>query len=219
MGYDRSLISAWDMSNINPPDVGWRNLGNDGVGVGLVAATDIVDGIAGGMATEFDGTEFVDVAASADFNFGLTSFSVAFWMKPAGIVGINDHVINHGGAGVSLGWNIQQTNDTLTSRINDGSAVTFSSAAVLLPGTWAHVIAVYDRSLTGRMYINGALSGVPVDISGEGDIEILAVLTFGGNNVHGAPYFGVLDDIRIYGAALTGLQCADLHSRSARGAT
>lgn len=57
MGYTQDLVSHWQMSDINPQDIGFRGLGNHGVGTGLVTATDIVDGIAGGKATEFNGTD------------------------------------------------------------------------------------------------------------------------------------------------------------------
>ena len=55
--YARHLVSCWDMSTINPPDLGWKGNGNDGVGTGLVAATDIVEGVAGSKATRYNGTD------------------------------------------------------------------------------------------------------------------------------------------------------------------
>ncbi len=211
MGYDRSLISAWDMSTINPVDVGWRNLGNDGVGVGLVAATDIVDGIAGGKATEYNGVnERTDIGTAV--------------MEPAA-------------EGSITGWFKAHVGHPVTGSIwakgNLFAGLYFSGATTLhfslydgvnhiaagggwVDDTWHHTVCTWG-SAGMILYRNGE----PVGANAYTGTHIGAGSIFRfGESGGGTRYLeGVLDDIRIYDVALTRLQCADLHQRSLRGAT
>ncbi len=56
--YARNLAAVYDMSTVDPPNLAPFTAGSyDGTGVGLVAATDIVEGVAGGRATRYNGTD------------------------------------------------------------------------------------------------------------------------------------------------------------------
>jgi hypothetical protein len=66
--YDRYLVSRWDMSEINPQDVGWAGNGNNGTGTNI-AASDIEDGPFGGKSINLDGsTETISLDGSMACN-------------------------------------------------------------------------------------------------------------------------------------------------------
>ncbi|KKL97702.1 hypothetical protein LCGC14_1831740, partial [marine sediment metagenome] len=156
--YLDSLVSWWDMSTINPPDIGFRNLGNDGVGTGLVAATDIVNGIGGGLGMEFDAAgEYVTVPHDSSLNVGGGGFSMSVWVK-VNTLGVHKGVFSKltGDDGYTLYF---WTDDTLYWRVDAANARshTFGGAGVSI-GRWYHVVVTHDGANTSELYVDGVLA-------------------------------------------------------------
>lgn len=217
--YSRNLVSCWSMSDINPADEGWRGLGNDGVGTGLVAATDLVSGVAGGKATEFDGaTEYIVTPLTLN---GFTGLTLVAWLKPA-TLDANQTIFSNDGDGfddsIQLGLDVdgQTANRVDATHQDNAGAVrhTVSDSANAVLGVWAHYTYTYDGSVQ-RLYKNGTEVGT----------NVIAGLVYNSNAVYIASRFvagqrllnGILDDLRVYDDALTALQVADLYRRSRRG--
>ena len=222
--YEQNLVSRWDMSTINPVDLGFRGLGNDGVGTGLVAATDIVQGRTS-MATEFDdATDYVDISNPLSFSaIALGSFSVALWVKAA-VLGRQMFVFQGAAAGNQgwwLGWN-NIDSSTYFQVMQTGDAThlgVIAAVPAVIDGAWHHYVCTCTVNSRADLYIDGFLAGSDVTPTGVPNPTPAA-----GLRLHGA--WGtwvaracVLDDVRIYSTALTGIDVADLYARSRRGAT
>ena len=225
MAYDYSkfLVSRWSMSEVNTPDTGFIGQGADMTGVGLVAATNIVQGRTS-WATEFNGADEYMVRTEAAWRVEDTQGSIAAWIKPAAFAGrvfsssdeaTNNHrmsVFLRAGRTVSLYW-------------RDGATIReMMSPAVLTLGTWTHICFVSTGTAYG-IFINGV--GVAIAVVGANDGAWLADLpdrdnvTIGANitTVVGSHFPGVIDDVRYYSRGLSGIDAADLYARSRRGAT
>ncbi|MEA3477010.1 MAG: LamG domain-containing protein [Bacteroidota bacterium] len=74
--YNKDIVSEWDMSTINPPDIGWRGEGNDGTGTGI-ASSNLTDGHDGGKAISFNGTD-----EKVDFGDLGNIRTVSLWVNP-----------------------------------------------------------------------------------------------------------------------------------------
>ena len=130
--YEQNLVSRWDMSTINPVDLGFRGLGNNGVGTGLVTATDIVQGRTS-MATEFDGA-----AETVDFgDIGIIR-TLAFWVKPA----TTTEELFLLDAGMDIMVNAGTI--TYTGVGSDATYVNGVAGTTLVANVWRHVVCVLD---------------------------------------------------------------------------
>ena len=227
MGYNDSLVSRWDMSTINPPDLGFRRHGNDGVGTGLVAATDIVQGRHGkSMAVEFNGVdEYIDVADHASLNFTAgQDLSYGCWFR-----WITDNtdtqqpMMSKRSASVSpyQGYELYgRAGGTIRATVRDLAALTSQATS---PGTyddnmWHHGFAVFVSGVSVPLYIDGAPVDQYVVSPASGDLTNALPLRFGGG-ADWLPwvYPGVVDDARLYNIALTNLQVTDLYVASRQG--
>lgn len=217
MGYTQGLISRWDMSDVNPQDLGFRKLGNHGVSSGLVAATDIVEGIAGGKATEFNGTdEVVTILDSPSLDI-TAAITLALWVKLAD--GTGQEILFSKWAAAQQSWFIDLSIGVPRFFVSgDGTTATFFSSTdgALALGEWHHLICVYDGT-TLRVYRNGkAVSGtitgaVPGSLFSGTSIIQLAT--------HRAASFyeGVIDEVMIFENPFTNIQARDLWNRTRRG--
>jgi len=213
MDYERHLVSAWDMSTINPPDLGWKGNGNDGVGNGLVAATDIVEGIAGGKATEFDGTEWITVPQDSSLEFGSGGMSVSLWVKTTDA---NASLIEKGADNANVaGWKLVQTGGLLYWFCRDGTNTVSVTAAEIVDNEWHHCV-VTRLGTSVYLYLDGILIGTNAGALGSLDNAGRAV-TIANVIAHTFGLTGAIDSVRIYSAALTPLQVADLYAATRQG--
>jgi len=209
MDYERHLEMHLDMSTIDPPDLGWKDSGNDGTGVNLVAATDIVRGIAGGVGTEYDGVNERTVVLSVPFHI---SNSYSLWIKP-GQTGVLETVLAH--------WDNPTIKIDFDAAdkivVSDGTGWALTSNGVLNVGQWYHVTITMSQSGADRttsIFINGDFDNsmthpfAAVNPDGQLDFANFAGIQF---------FAGIIDEVRIYSAALTPLQVADLHVATRQG--
>lgn len=152
-----------------------------------------------GGALQFDG---VDDNVSLPSLVLSPSFSLAFWMKrtvdvDANYMGI---ITQDGFQGV---WHNE--NSTAITLFNADGDVVMQGGAVKT-NIWAHVV-VTDDGATSRLYVDG------VEVVSSGDRVGFTLNSFagsfgGGDDVN---FQGLLDDVRVYNAALTPTQIQHLY--------
>jgi hypothetical protein len=219
--YDRTLVSRWDLSEINPQDIGFAGNGNNGTGTGLVASTDIVDGpYGGGKAIEFDGTEYVTVANGGSFAAStLEAFSVVMLYKSTVASRRTLAVQGDAGAG-NHGWIFGlNTGGLLTMSVlqSDGSGHLDSADTVASnDGSW-HV-ATASAAINDSIYLyrDGALVGSDTSSTGSANAAPSASLLVCGTYGSWAPFIGVIAEMRVYSSQLLQMQHQDINLRLRR---
>jgi hypothetical protein len=187
-------------------------------------STSCVLGVAGALpsdsntAVQFDGNAAsvtVDPPGPLDFE-GHTPFSVEGWVKPARIGGGYQHAINHESpTGVREGYAVfvDDLGNLDFERFVGSQGLTLRGPLVTM-GQWYHVVGTYDTS-TLRLYVNGALIATTPDGRSANALADPLYLGLGGGNMK---FFqGVIDEVAIYGAALTQAQITAHYKASGRG--
>lgn len=134
-------VAQWDMSNINPADIGWKASGLNGTGVNLVQATDVLNGIAGGMATEYNGvdeyTNFGDIG-------NITTISL--WFKA--VTNTEELVLIDAGKDIMINaGTITYTGVAAAATYINGAATTTAVASM-----WQHLVAVLNASTDANTF-------------------------------------------------------------------
>lgn len=151
------------------------------------------------------------------------SFSIALWFKSPGNIadsyflhkGMHDEVF--GGNGKWIG--LQYKNERLTFAVDDDivkSNLDISGAKKWFDNKWHHVVCVRDREEEKLLvYIDGLEVGSRTDLTTQG-IGVTTDLIIGNcDGYFNTPYPGNLDDLRIYGSALTSHEVYDLYESPA----
>jgi len=198
--------------------------GNDGTMVGLDPATAwISDGKLGG-AVRFDGTidHHIEVPHSDAIEFGDEDFSISCWIR------YPDKGVAFTAAGKMNGWVVKGTHagpgtgNRYQLFIDNGGGVRFTidnnavgksrvevDNAPFMTGDWVHVVAVRDAANDQLLlYADGILQGTAADTSG--DISNGEPLRIGNCVDEQAPMIGDIDDVIIFGKALTEQDIASL---------
>ena len=161
-----------------------------------------------GDAAAFDGRRFVNAGPGPDLGYD-DAFTLAAWIYPTAASGV---IVSRADAGDQgeVGWGLYLEEGKLrfnmSTRILDDGVAAETLEDVRL-GEWQHVLAAYDGSKTP--------GGIRIHVDGE-PRELKPLLDLVGNRMPqryplriGAsgstkPRFeGLVDDVRIYGAALT----------------
>ena len=161
-----------------------------------------------GDAAAFDGRRFVNAGPGPDLGYD-DAFTLAAWIYPTAASGV---ILSRADAGDQgeVGWGLYLEEGKLrfnmSTRILDDGVAAETLEDVRL-GEWQHVLAAYDGSKTP--------GGIRIHVDGE-PRELKPLLDLVGNRMPqryplriGAsgstkPRFeGLVDDVRIYGAALT----------------
>lgn len=189
---------------------------NNGVysGTETLGAPSLLFGGVGTAVTFAGGTATVPYSSTLNSN----TFSVEFWAKPttlsaAYVVALQDRTTG-GRRGyavqydnVTSGWDFTLgTNNTLFATVSSGSPV---SAATLY-----HVVATYDGT-TASLYVNGSLTAsAPLIYAAAtpGSVS-LTIATRNGNN----PASATIDDVSVYGYALSSAQVASHYALGRSG--
>jgi len=108
---------------------------------------------------DFDGIEdYVEVADSADWDFGAGEFSIAAWVRVDGEAGTNRQLIGQSDSGVtaaSVSFWIQINSSNVASLRLNGSTVYLSSSTTFDVGEWHHLL--YTRNATTlTVYVDGS---------------------------------------------------------------
>jgi hypothetical protein len=172
-----------------------------------------------GTAVTFDGVnDFVNVADVHDFD-GTVPFSVEVWLNPTAatsqyrrIIGKED-TNQYGWRLVLAGTGGSPPNRVSFIRQDAAGNETAASPSALQPGTWYHVVGTYDGT-TMRMYVNGAQ--VDTNTSSRSIPNHASALTMGVKNGGGAYLGGTLDEVAVYGYALSATQVSDHYNAGRR---
>ncbi|MFT3917145.1 MAG: GDSL-type esterase/lipase family protein [Anaeromyxobacteraceae bacterium] len=178
----------------------------NGVTGRLSGATWTAGHAGGGLS--FDGsTSYVDLGSPAAL--ALTgSLTVSAWVNEGANVGDDGIIVaKSSGAG---GWELKSSPDTgqrtfaLGIYTTTGAYVARYSNAARALGTWYHVAGVYDATArTLHVFVNGALADGTLVGTVPSAIANPAVNAFVGKRPAGFHLRGVVDDVRVYGRALT----------------
>jgi len=159
------------------------------------------------------------IPAANQLYFDKNSFTISLWMKIAVAPVASSYLINKGSflndpnRGTNGKWyGLELKGANFTFAVDDDitkSALTTSSAP-FCTGQCVHVVAVRD-SVAKKIiiYRNGVLLSSLADVTGSiGNPESLIIANVRDLN---APYFGSVDEIKIYNYALTPAEVANLH--------
>jgi hypothetical protein len=152
-------------------------------------------------------------ATGTAFNLGTTDFTVSAFVKVSpgaadrSVLGHFDSV-----AGGYRGWGLYLYNTNRVNFFGYGNAGTndTSFAASVLDNGWHHVTGVYKRSgtsLTIDTYVDGVLKGSNTAVVG--DISAATDMLLGKYMLQ-QNFQGSLDDVRVYGRALTSTEITSL---------
>ena len=179
------------------------NIGGDGQkvtasGNAVIKASPFGDGKS---AMFFDGTnDYINVPASADWDFSSTDVTFEFWMKTDDVTNVNVIMSSYHDTNNNIALYTYQSKLVFEDkRSNSHSGRQYQSGADLKTNTWHHIAIVYDTSATTMaMYIDGKYSYT----SGSSFSSLIdassRALQFGGqSNASNYQYSGYLDEIRI----------------------
>ncbi|MCX5999089.1 MAG: DUF2341 domain-containing protein, partial [Chloroflexi bacterium] len=195
---------------------------NDGTtSGGMTTAQQVAGQIDGGLS--YDGNDNVQMANESDFDFQSSSpFTIEYWAKPTtGNTAIQQPVSKMAEASPWRGYEVSHNNNNGTNSpgylrvtlvfsepATNFISVSTASATNLNDGSWHHYVYTYDGS--------GAASGVKVYEDGVPFAVTSSQDTLSGNPLNNIPlsvgsrnntnrfYRGVLDEVRVSAAALTG---------------
>jgi hypothetical protein len=148
------------------------------------------------------------------------SFTVAGWTYLLNAGADNRSVIAQDGnrlSSFSLGYNgTSKKWMALVPSVdadNPGQQVTIlSSTEAALPGQWTHLAMSYDATLHQlRLYVNGMLSGVQVGVTVLPATGPMSVGRARWNGVNSAFFPGVVDEVRVFGKALSDGEVRRVH--------
>ena len=206
--YEKDLLSKWDMSQVNPSDLGWRNLGNDGTAADM-DSTNIVNGFNGGKALQFNGSdEWIDCGLDANMAFGNNDFSFVAVVYIDSVPSLYNYIMSVGNnsSGEQCGFGVSDSNELVVSAFS--SPIVITTATVDLK-TWL----VLGMSYTGGgtdivdFYVDGDLlesESITLDVK-EGNISLGSYA-----NALGSPFSGKISEARIYNKALTAMEIKDI---------
>jgi hypothetical protein len=227
---DTGLVGHWTFDG---PDMDWSSTtaevkdtsgqGNDGnATTTMSAATSPSEGVIG-QGMEFDGVNSYIETSQQDLYDGLNVGTMSFWFNTAtsspahGMVMVSYNNLSNS-VGAVMYWKINPEG-TLKQfwKAPDGSWDGLTGTEILQSNTWYHFAAVADGTSKVKFYLNGQDDPNTFESTGSGaDTDFIAdikavgtethVLSFGqqrrGSTIDN-PYFGKIDDVRIYNRALS----------------
>ena len=179
--------------------------------------------VAGGYALSFDGTnDVVDAGSPAGLD-DLGPLTVTAWIKPdsSGAAALQQIVSKSNAANDTGRWFVELDNtgedDALefNKQYNSSDVFRVTSDGTVTYDTWQHVAATWDDSSTGtniHIYKDGTEAGYQSTNNGsstqESDAALLLVI---GNRADGSyPFWGLIDDVRVYDRVLSGAEISAL---------
>jgi PKD repeat protein len=220
---DDGASNYWRLGESSGPTVtDWAGFNNASAGSGVtLGGTGAINGDTN-TAASFDGTGNGLVVASASEN-GTNTFSSEAWFKTTSTSG--GKIVGFGGSasGDSGSYDRHvylQNNGQVTFGVYPGGVRTVTSPKSYNDGSWHHVVATLGS--TGMvLYLDGAKVGARTDVTtAQGYTGYWRI---GGDNLNGWPnqpssfYLkGDIDDVAIYGKALTATEVRSHYTNSGR---
>jgi len=206
---DPELVGWWTLDEgVGATAVDWSGHGNHGA---LIGDLQWIDGYHGG-ALEFDGDDdYVDCGSGSSLNI-TDAVTVAAWVRLAGSADARKIAGNQDGS--TGGYKLGVNGGLAEFEIRTASNQAFlnrdvTGGTTLQANVWYHVTGVYSPGEYIRTYINGELDRelVTTELLGSstGTFKL-------GREPFSSLYFwlGAMDDVRVYSAALTADQVAEV---------
>lgn len=193
--------------------------GNDGAWNGDATASATVPTVnfTNPRSATFDGTgDYVSVSHNSAYAFTSGSYTISAWVKFDTTDGSNDDVIvgKTAHATSQTGYYLVQRSGTTTVDFGfyDGAAYKTAAGATAIGTTnWAQVVGVFDDSAnTLTVYVNGTSDGSAASVTGNPQSNSDALTIGAHTGVAGKALDGLIDDVRIYGRALSSTEVARL---------
>jgi len=151
----------------------------------------------------FDGADDRLVSPSFDFRGSAASYTVAMWIKPTDVSGLERLVFQDDI------MSLYCSDDDIVWLPNFGTA--FTASTVLTAGQWHHIIATFNASDNAvAVYVDGISEVTGTDTTTDTTGEGAAVIYFGYEDDTTDDYTGSMRDIRMYDYALSADQAASL---------
>jgi len=188
-----------------------------GVNDGTVSGATLTTGSGGkiGEGYDFDGsTNYIDTNDGGAFVFN-NDFTVSAWINRDVYASNNDFIVDKRDAN-NDGWLFGVIADKLALNIDNSD--TLSSDTVLLANTWYYVVAVVDRSGTGkvRLYVNGveesSYSSQPDVSSDTVSVTADARIGMGSYSLDTNGMDGLIDEVGLWNRALTSTEITSLYN-------
>ena len=208
-----NLIAHYSFDNVannSAPDISGNN--HTGIVNGAKATTGKT-----GKALQFDGKG--DYVYAGNLDVAGKGMTLAAWIK-ADDFGIHDARIISKATGVAEQdhyWMLSTIKKDKGSKLRfrlktDGKTSTLIGSKDIPVGKWVHVVATYDGSAM-RLFLDGQANGV-VSKTGKISTNASVGVRLGDNPGSSKRHFdGTLDDVRIYGRAVTTKEIATLANR------
>ncbi len=195
------LIAYWRIDEGNGTDV--RNCTSSTLHGTAKGSFAWVPGRIGPHALGFDGGS-VDFGNHPSFSL-VGAMTVSAWVRVASY-GTAGRIVSKGGGPTDRGWelNIEQ-NGIASFKIAPDSTTHIEAATTqpLEPNTWTHVAGVYESGVALRLYVNGALVATNADAGTSHRDTNLPVLVGNRPGDRCCPWIGEIDDVRLFGRALS----------------
>ena len=161
-----------------------------------------------GTGLSFNGSStYVDLGTSAALGF-TGSMTLSAWVYETANVGDDGQIVAKSDGG--SGWQLKSTPDTgartfgIAITNSSGGYVQRYSSTVRALNTWYHVAGVYDATArTLNIYVNGVLSNGTLSGTVPTSQRASTVAANIGRRTGGFNIQGIVDDVRIYGRALS----------------
>jgi hypothetical protein len=226
--YNQALSAVGVANLFNSPAAYWRldetlgatsfadssGNGNTGTCSGSTCPTMGVAGKAG-TAASFNGSQ-ITVPDSPSLR--LNQFTIALWVNPAEVqAGYQPLVVKEDSSGNNRNYGLFIVPNTTQVRYvawasDCSTKFAANSTGSLALNTWSYVVFTYDGT-TESLYINGVLDSSNAAPNPSGSLCQAAVpVNIGMETNAFLPFIGILDDIRIYGQALSSTAVSSLYS-------
>jgi mono/diheme cytochrome c family protein len=168
-----------------------------------------------GGALNFDGNTHVDVGATSVAFDRNDKFSYGAWVHPTS----NDHMTvlsRMDDAANHRGWDLYLGEGKVFVHIIhqwEGNAIRVNTKQPIEANKWTHVFATYDGSSKAKgvkIYVNGKAAELDVTHDKLTDTIQTSVALRIGRRSPGAPFKGMIDDVRIYNRALSAAEVQQL---------
>ena len=188
-----NLVSEWTFDEGNAED-SWGN--NDGTVSGATHKTK-ADGVCVyGGCYSFDGDDYISLGNSNSLNL-VKEITISIWGKSASGTNI---LIEKGGSFILRNRSNNKFQFTIFKTLSDWEYSSYSNN--INDGLWHHVVGVYDGNYI-KLYVDGVEQGTPVFYPGNINTSVNVVLIGKDSKTISNFFHGLIDDARIYNAALS----------------